>query len=252
MIRVLKFEGNLLLRTILSDRPVKIAIIVLGLLIFSMVVLYVATAGHPVSSLSFNVHRLIGLSKDRSLGEILNYGQAFLASFLFFVIFLESRSLMFLSLSVLMAFIWFDDAAKYHERFGGILVEKFDLPVFGALRAQDTGELIAWAIAGIIFICFFWVSLLRPRPGDLGAFTLVSVGFLALILFGIIVDMVHIAAPQDLNFIIGVIEDGGEMLAITSIAAVALGCVRNYEAYCQALASAANRPRNQSGNLLSD
>jgi hypothetical protein len=236
---VMKLETRLLLRAILSDRPVIATMTVLGSVVCAFIGLFVATHGQPDQSFWFAVHSEIGLSRDRSMGEILNYGLAFLASVLFFLVFIESRSPMFFFFSILMAFIWFDDSASYHERFGRFLDRTISLPALPGTRQQDTGELIAWAIAGSILACFLLPSLLRRRPGDLGALVLVTSGFAALIFFGMLADMVHIAAPPELDFEIGVIEDGGEMLAITFIAGVALGLVRNYQSYCKSIAGIA-------------
>jgi hypothetical protein len=229
---VTRFEADLLLRTILSDRPVKATLFALGFVVFLVIGLYVATVGQPESSVGAAIHFEIGLSRDRSMGEIVSYGMAFLAAILFFMVFVESRSPMFLSLSSLMAFIWFDDSARYHERLGRLLSQSFELPAFPGTRQQDTDELIAWAIAGSILACLFLFSLSRRRSGDLGALGLVMVGFGVLVLFGIVTDIVHIAAPRGFDFLIGVIKDGGEMLAIAFIAGIALGLGRNYGSYC--------------------
>jgi hypothetical protein len=235
--KMVQREVELLLSIILSDRPVKTTMIALGFVVLAIIALYIATFGQPASSLGATIHHAIGLSRDRSMGEIVNYGLAFLASVLFFLVFIESRSIMVLSLSILMAFVWFDDAGRYHERFGGFLSREFNLPALPATRQQDTGELIAWAIAGIILALFFLSSLARRRPGDLCALALVSVGFVSLVLFGVFADMLHTAAPPAFDFIIGVIEDGGEMVAITCIAGIALGLARNHHSYQDLLSS---------------
>ena len=63
------------------------------------------------------------------------------------VVFLEHRSRVPLALSSLLLFIFFDDAAEYHERLGEYLVQALDLGALAGLRDQDMGELTAWALA---------------------------------------------------------------------------------------------------------
>jgi hypothetical protein len=208
----------------------------LGFSVLVVVGLYAATASQPDSEIAAKIAHEIGLSRDRSMGEIVIYGMAFMASALFFLASVENRSLMLFFLSTLMAFVWFDDSAGYHERFGRYLVEVSDLPRFPRLRPQDTGELIAWALAGLVLTPVFLLSLLRRRPGDLGLLALFSAGFGVLALCGIVTDLLHMAAPQRFNLFFAVIEDGGEMFAIALISGLALGLARNGREYYSSLA----------------
>ncbi len=229
-------DARLLLRLVLSDRPARIMALMLGIGVIVLITVYglsVANSGSPFAA--FLVFE-IGLSQDRSMGEIVGYGMAFLAATLFFVAFLEIGAPVLLFAASLMGFAWFDDSAGYHERVGEKLASLLDLPTFAGLRPQDTGELLAWLVPGALLGLLLVLCILRRSPGDLGILALVMGGFGLLVLFGVVADMIHVAAPTEFGGAIGLIEDGGEMLVISMLAALAIGLSRNGRAYCEAAA----------------
>lgn len=228
-------QASNLIRLTVADRPVSITAVALGAGVLFVVVLYGATFGASEGGLASRIHHEIGLSRDRSMGEIFNYGMAFLASVLFFLAFIEIRSPMLLFLSALMGFIWFDDASSYHERFGGWLVANFNLNALPGLRPQDTGEITAWAIAALALLALLLFALHRRRTGDLGILALVMVGFFLLVMCGIVADLLHIAAPGRYNLVLNIVEDGGEMLAVAYLASLALSIARNAVNYYDAV-----------------
>lgn len=223
-------EARTLFRTIWADRPARTTGIGLGLLVVLTLLAYVAaaTSDGPLAAL---VRHEIKPTRDGSLAEIVAYGMSFLAATAFFCTFIETRSKLLLSLSLLMAFVWLDDAARYHERLGGHLVTAFDLQGMWGLRPQDTGELLAWSIAGSVLGLCLCAGLAGRKPGDLGVLALVAAGFAVLVACGVVGDMAHIMAPSELGGELGLVEDGGEMLAIAYIAGLALGLTRNARAY---------------------
>lgn len=162
---------------------------------------------------------------------------------LFFLAFVELRSRMFLFAALLMAFIWFDDSAQYHERVGAALVSKHDLPALFGTRPQDFGEFLAWGFAGAILAVSLLLALARRGPGDLGALALLSLCFGLLVLFGMVADFAHVAASPDLDLLLLVVEDGGEMVAIALISGISLGLARNGEAYRSACARRVPAPQ---------
>ncbi len=234
-------ETLLLLRTVLMDRSVRITAFLILLGVLLLIFVYgVASAYREESRFASYLAADIGLGEDRFMAEIVNYGMAFLSSVLFFIAYLDTRSPILLFFSSLMAFIWFDDAALYHERFGEFLEKTYDLPALPGLRQQDSGELVAWAMAGAFFGVFLLICLLRRRAGDKGVLALVLAGFGAILFCGIVADLVHIAVPKDLKFVVGIFEDGGEILAVAFISGIALGLSRNGKAYYH-LAAEPNR-----------
>lgn len=226
------YESSRLLRIILNDRPTVVAVSLLAVGVVLLVVAYgVSGVLMDRSSVAAFLHTEIGLSRDRSMGEIVNYGLAFLAATSFFLSFVALRTPMYLFAALLMGFIWLDDSAMYHERLGGQLVRSYDLPAVAGLRPQDLGELLAWSAAGLVLGLVLLFALRRRALGDLGVLALLSLCFGLLVLCGVVADLLHVLAPRHLNLGIGLVEDGGEMLAVTLIAGLALGLARNGEAY---------------------
>jgi len=222
----------MLVRVILADRAARLTALTLGLAVLTIIAMYaIATAWQADFWIASKVAGEIGLSRDRSMGEIVNYGLEFVACVLFLLSYFENRSPVLVFLSLLMAFIWFDDSARYHERIGALMVGTFGLPAFAGLRPQDTGEVVAWALAGLILALMLVLGLRHRRPGDRGVLVLVSFGFCFLLLCGVVVDLAHVGLGGHFELLASVIEDGGEMLAVVLITGVALGLSRNGRAY---------------------
>ncbi len=180
---------------------------------------------------------LMDLSREDSFPESYMHGLAFFSAMVFFLCFLQYRTRLPLLLSFIYAFIWFDDSAQYHERAGLKFVLSLDLqPVLG-LRAQDLGELMAWALVLPLVVALAIWAWTRRKPGDLGIAALVAASFAALVFFGLVVDMLHVALPEHLDYALGVVEDGGEMVAVAFTAILAVGMLRigdDYRKICAA------------------
>ncbi|GHG11422.1 hypothetical protein ACFSYD_25275 [Paracoccus aerius] len=173
---------------------------------------------------------MVILSGDQSLSESFNHGMLFLAAVLFTLASYETRSRLALFLAALFAFAWLDDSSQYHERMGAILVKNINLPSAFGLRAQDFGELLAWALATtLLFLLGNWAYSGR-RNGDGLVLRLISLPIAALLLCAVVFDMIHIMVQGRLaNRLLNILEDGGEMLAVAAIATVALAVARNPE-----------------------
>ncbi|MBJ3761141.1 hypothetical protein ILP92_00050 [Maribius pontilimi] len=179
------------------------------------------------SELGLFVFQIIDLQSEESLGEAYQQGLELTCALTFLTLYFVNTRKVFLAFALLFAFVWFDDTITYHEFIGKILVERFSLGAFGDLRPQDTGELLAWILAAMVLsLAFIWAWLSR-REGDAAIGWLLAVPFFILVFFGVVVDMFHVVAPADIYFALGVIEDGGELLAISVTAALAVTLMRD-------------------------
>jgi hypothetical protein len=174
------------------------------------------------------MHYLASVQVDNSIPEIFNHGMLFMAAFLFLVSFYEVRARILLIVSVFTGFAWVDDSMQYHERVGGHLAKHFEfMPLFG-LRSVDVGELLAWSMAGVAMLPLFVWAYLGRRSGDANVFRLVALPLIALVACGVVFDMIHILFPNEtLGLVLTILEDGGEMLAVAALVAVALTVLRN-------------------------
>lgn len=234
-------EAALLLRLITGDRAWKVTCSSLGLGLLCLIAVYGFTANQEGSPLAGKIAYKIDLGREGSMGEVVAYGLSFSACVLFLLASVENRSRVLLFASALLAFVWFDDSASFHENFGVYLSEQFVLPTFAGSRQRDTGELIAWLLAAAILGFLLLLALCRPRRGDMGVLALVSVGFGCLVFFGIFVDQLHSMAPSALYVPLVALEDGGEMLAIGCLTSLALGLVRHGKVYYDAFAGQRER-----------
>jgi hypothetical protein len=162
---------------------------------------------------------------DGSLPEMLNYAQSGLAALFLGLTWARTRSVVFLAWAAMFTFILLDDSLQYHEVFGAWLTDVLALPAFGDLRAVDTGEVLAWILAGAVLIPLAVAAVLRSGGLERGFGLLMLLIFGALVFFAVIVDMIHVLLPYRAVLLF---EDGGEMLAVAAACVLALVWYRNY------------------------
>ena len=214
-----------------EDRPIKYTFIILFAMVIATVFIYGISNIFSSSEFFAAIVRHISLGEDRSFAEIINYGFAFLSSVLLFIAFLEIGSISLFSGSIIMAFVWFDDSNHYHELFGRWLSQRFDLLSFPGLRPQDTGEVLAWTAAGLPLLAILLIACVRRRAGDSGILLHFLLGLIGLVICGVVFDLMHVAAPLRFKLVFELVEDGGEMLAITYIAWFSAAVCRNASSY---------------------
>jgi len=161
---------------------------------------------------------LFNIELDRGYPEMYQYIKFFWIIILFLNLALKNRSLHYIPWVLLFTYFLLDDSIQIYEQAGYFFTELFNFtPLFG-LRVQDYGELAFTATAGILLLPpLVWAyrkgtQIFRKISLDIGLLVLV------LVFFGVVVDMVHIVVPLGtVSFIVGVVEDGGEMLAVSLI-----------------------------------
>lgn len=181
---------------------------------FVFIVLHIARQTHFVPWLSRN---LFDIGIDRSYGEVFQYIKLFWIVILTAVVLRSSRTIAYGSWMVLFAYVLLDDALQIHEKAGELVASTFHAaPLFG-LRLQDYGELYVWAVVGAALLTGLALAYRHGSP----AFRRVSIDLgllgLALVVFGGLGDMAEIAieAGAVVEFGLGTIEDGGEMLVVS-------------------------------------
>lgn len=229
-------EARLLVRVMAADRPtVHSGVVLMSTMLFIIVYYGIATAMSTSSGFAAKIADEIGLGRDKSFSEMVNYGVAFVAATNFMLAYFLDRSRILVFATVLSGFIWFDDSSSYHERVGFKIVEIFDVPSFAGLRAQDTGELLAWLIAAAFLGLILLWALAQRRRGDLGILTVILAIFAILVFFGVFFDFLHVLAPDHLRGTLGILEDGGEMIAVALLATSSIGIVRTVDVYRESL-----------------
>jgi len=129
------------------------------------------------------------------------------------------RSFSYIAWGFVFIYFFCDDVFKVHERVGAYIAGNLTvMPPFG-LRLQDLGELAVSTVAGIILLLVVVFAYLNGSQAFKKMSHDMLLLILALVFFGVGVDMAHISIQlgREVSFILGVIEDGGEMLVASLI-----------------------------------
>lgn len=187
------------------------------LLLFSADFLFIAL--HVVHRLASTLSVQFDIAKDGGYPEIFVYIKYVSASVLLAWIWSKTRCNGYLAWMVVFVYFFADDALKIHERVGGLMALKMEFhPPFN-MRLQDFGELAVSAMAGTLLLVFLMLAYWRSSS----AFRKVSSDMLVLILllvfFGVVIDMAHSAIKVGGLWAgaLGILEDGGEMVASSLI-----------------------------------
>lgn len=168
----------------------------------------------------FVIGDVFSLERDRGYSEFFQYAKLLLIAVLLFSLLRKTKAAGYALWSLLFFYLLLDDAFSLHETLGGYVASSFAyVPAFG-LRAQDFGELTVSFFVAVVFLVP--IALLCRRGFDefRQASKHLVVLLVALAFFGIFVDMLHVAIDMHwkITFLLGVVEDGGEMLVISLMA----------------------------------
>ena len=173
---------------------------------------------------------LFDLGVDRGYSEIYQYIKWLLIIILLINLSKIRRSLSYAAWGLFFSYFLLDDSLAIHERVGAYFAQNFNfIPPFG-LRLQDIGELAITATVGIFLLTLLVLVYLNGQQAFKKFSQDLAILILVLVLFGVGVDMAHIMIKlgQQVDFILGAIEDGGEMLAASLILwYVYLVCLQN-------------------------
>jgi hypothetical protein len=214
--------------TAIQQRLFAATLTFLGLL---LVVDLMFIIGHMLHSWSPWLNaRHFSIEDDSGLAEQYQYIKQVWVISCLGIAFLQTRSRVYFGWGLLFCFLLLDDRLELHEHLGEVVAQELAFPAAFGLRARDVGEIaVAAAIGGCV--CLF-VGLNIWRGSAHGRH--ISVDLLCLVallgLFGVVFDALHAilffraaaAAPA-----FGLIEDGGEMVVISVIAAYVFDIASN-------------------------
>jgi len=158
------------------------------------------------------------VTRERGFGEIFQYAKAAAAAVLLAGLAVRRRSATALLWAALLTFVAFDDSLQVHERAGRVLAAALPLPAIGSARPNHLGELLFFASAGFAAAIVFACVWLRADPADRRISRLLVWSFGALAVCAAGLDAVS-AVTHDtaLGPVFAVLEEGGEMLALTAL-----------------------------------
>ena len=165
----------------------------------------------------------------------INYAQILLVVLLLARLFLSTRQLVYLALTVVFAVVLVDDSMEIHEEGGKYFVKALHLKPLWGMRAVDFGEVITWAIVAAIVMPLVLAGLRFSKRTHVVNGLALMLPFLALVFFALFVDQVYHVLRNAFfgaDILLGMLEDGGEMVAITTECALAAALVRAGPTFC--------------------
>jgi hypothetical protein len=174
---------------------------------------------------------MFSISYDFTYGEIFGYLKSIVIASCFLTSYFRARAPIFAALGFAFVVILLDDSLQIHETFGERLAAALALGPMAGLQPHDLGELIVWSGLGLVVVAVLAFGFLRSDALSQNV-ALIFLGLLAvLIFFAVGADALHGMLSGlffGARFISGVLEDGGEMVTLSVIAAaavaVAWGC----------------------------
>lgn len=200
--------------------------LLVGLLVCTDLLLVVLHLAHrsvqahsrlPVlKSTAFNI------AHDLGLAESFGYVKLFWIVLLLAWLGLLGRRRSYLPWALLFGYLLVDDMFGIHERVGAALVsavgEDPERLLFGGLRAQDAGELAISGAVGLGLLALLTWGYLRGTARTRATYRKLLLVTLILAVFGLVADGIAtgIGVTGGLQ-LLHLLEDGGELLAVTGI-----------------------------------
>lgn len=155
---------------------------------------------------------------DGSYPEIFQYLKYFSICLICLYIIKKRKEYSYISWFFLFLLLLLDDALQFHELFAEWVVEKFDYVDMIGLRAQDLGELTYVALFGPLLLVMMFFGYKKGSQEYKKTTIDIGLLFAIFLFFGIVVDILHELIGSENRYVkllITLIEDGGEMLALS-------------------------------------
>lgn len=180
------------------------------------------------------VPRLLDVTQDHALPETFNYLKWAFCVSVFAEAWVRVRARIYLALAVVFLAIFLDDALQIHENVGHLAARTFGLRGAFGLRAKDFGEILYFVALGTVALSIIVLSLRHGGTIHAEFGRLFVLLLFVLALFGGVADAIHMLtitlretlAGRAVDFAVGLVEDGGEMIAASAAVALAVGVRR--------------------------
>jgi hypothetical protein len=185
----------------------------------------VFVAVHLVHALSpFLNDGLFSIERDRSYAEIFQYVKTYWVVLLLAALAWRTRESVYVAWMLLYAYLLFDDAFRIHEEGGAAMAARLGYVGALGLRPEDLGELTVSAVIGVVFLALILITYRRGGRDARNASSDLALLVGVLAFFGVFVDMLRIVVePAYAELLLAIVEDGGEMVAMSFTCWYALG-----------------------------
>jgi len=218
-----------------SHRGLRALIIVLLAIDLGWVAFFCVAKGLYNTDVHYGLYEMreLRITEEGGHPESYNHVKTALVVLLLAFLAVEKRQIVYLAFALVFGVVLRDDWLALHETWGEYFVDTFRIPAMLGVRDQDIGELITWALLGLLIVPTIVVGLARSDRRHLGVGLAFLIPFGMLLFCGIIVDQGYHTlwdAFPGAGILLDSIEDGGEMVAMTLTCALALGAVREARA----------------------
>jgi hypothetical protein len=152
---------------------------------------------------------------DGGYGEVFQYTKYIWAAILIGWFAAKNRAWRFASWSIVFLYFLADDSLAIHESLGALVASRvnFELPL--GLEPVDFGDLTTLVSAAAALAILVFAAQLGAGRNVKRAFMELAALAMVLGLFSVAVDLLHglLKADPLLDFMLGTLEDGGEMIA---------------------------------------
>ncbi len=162
---------------------------------------------------------LFSIGEDAGYGEIFQYIKEFWAVLLVALVYVKTKEKGYFAWAFLFFIFLLEDSLLFHEHAGKFIRTLFNVSIFG-IRPQSMASLIYILIVGLIFSVVMGLSFWRGSDSFKKISFDLTILVAALLFCGVFVDFVHdvfLDARWSIRFLLGLVEDGGEMLVISLI-----------------------------------
>ncbi len=171
------------------------------------------------------------LGVEFGIPEIFNYFQIAVLCYFLMSVYRLTHAKIYLAWGVSYLFVFLDDSLAIHEALGRALAGDVASAASAGFRSQDVGELFAFGLFGIVIGSLLVIGFVRSDSYHRRIGIMVGGLFGLLVFFGVVVDALHrLAASGDrmLEMAMRIVEDGGEMVSISSSCAFAFFLRRKF------------------------
>jgi hypothetical protein len=205
------------LKTI-PNRPVLIALLAADLLFILLDILHVL----PENIFPLLKSNAFAIDKDAGVAESFQYVKEFWITLIFLWLVFRRRRVTLFGLALLFGYFLLDDMVQIHEKLGdlsaGLFANLSILRWFPNLEADSIGELFAAGILGLFFLTTISLPYRRSDGATRQTFHMVFALLAVFLFFAVGVDFIHdFFGGEILKDVFGLLEDGGEMLALSLI-----------------------------------
>lgn len=171
---------------------------------------------------------LYSLETERGFAEVYQYVKTYWIVIMLAVVWWRAREGVYLAWMTLFTYLLCDDSLQIHERGGLAIAQFWGLQDALGLRSRDLGELVVTGAFGIILLLFIVAMHWRSAPDTQRASSKLMYYLGIIVFFGVFVDQLHSLVRGTGGYaILGVVEDGGEMLAVSVVCWYVLNLVEN-------------------------